>query len=283
MGLDISILYRGRLSGCNYDCGYCPFAKRIDDKDTLSQDATDLMRFVDWIETRKEDALRILFTPWGEALIRKSYQKALVHLSHLPQIKRVSIQTNLSCALGWIEALNPKTASLWCTYHPSEVSSDKFLEKCQILETAGIRYSVGIVGKKASFEKIAELKERLPEKAYLWVNAYKDDGPDYYNATDIDFLKSIDPHFTINLRNYDSFDRICRAGHESISIDGLGDIRRCHFIQNVIGNIHKENIEDILRPTRCSRKCCDCHIGYSNIPDLKLDDVFSGWALGRVI
>ena len=283
MGLDLSILYRGRLSGCNYDCSYCPFAKRVDNKETLSRDAAELMQFVDWVKTRGEDRLRILFTPWGEALIRKPYQNALIHLSHIPQIARVSIQTNLSCSLGWIDALNPKTASLWCTYHPTEISEDKFIEKCLILESFGIRYSVGTVGLKGNFETIARLRDRLPDKVYLWANAYKDEGPDYYDQADIERLKSIDPYFSINLKNYESFGRNCRAGHESISIDGTGDIRRCHFIKDVIGNIYKQNIEDALRPRLCSKYCCDCHIGYSNIADLELDDIFSGWALGRVI
>ena len=26
--MNLSILYRGPLSSCNYACGYCPFAKR---------------------------------------------------------------------------------------------------------------------------------------------------------------------------------------------------------------------------------------------------------------
>ena len=46
----------------------------------------------------------VLFTPWGEALVRKGYRDALVELSHLPHVDRVAIQTNLSAPLRFVQA-----------------------------------------------------------------------------------------------------------------------------------------------------------------------------------
>ena len=66
-----NILYRGPLSSCNYACGYCPFAKRRDTRAALARDAADLARFVDWVRGQRR-ALRVLFTPWGEALVRRA-------------------------------------------------------------------------------------------------------------------------------------------------------------------------------------------------------------------
>ena len=283
MGLSLSIKYRGLLSGCNYDCHYCPFAKRIDDRKTLAQDAADLNRFVEWVEGRPKDNFKILFTPWGEALIRKPYQSALCRLSQMPQVSRVSIQTNLSCSLGWVNLLNKNTASLWCTYHPEEVSLEKFLSQCSKLDQAGISYCVGTVGTKDAFEAISNLRKKLPKHIYLWINAYKDEGPDYYTAPDIEFLKNIDPKFEVNLIDHSSLGRACHAGERAVAIDGKGDVRRCHFIPGVIGNIYDAPLEDALRPRLCDRKICECHIGYSNIPDLDLDATFDGWALGRML
>lgn len=283
MGLNLSIKYRGILSGCNYDCHYCPFAKRVDDRATLARDAADLARFVDWIDVRQTGNFRILFTPWGEALIRKAYQSALCRLSYMPQVSRVCIQTNISCALGWIDNLDKETTSLWCTYHPQETTVDKFLSQCAKLDAGSISYCVGTVGTKDAFEAISELREKLPAHIYLWVNAYKDAGPNYYSAYDIEFIKAIDPKFEINLTSYPSLGRICNAGERAVAIDGKGDVRRCHFIPEVIGNIYDTGFENALRPRLCVRKVCDCHIGYSNIPDLNLDSVFGGWALGRMM
>lgn len=282
MGLKLSIKYRGLLSGCNYDCHYCPFAKRVDDREILARDAADLKRFVDWIEGRPDGKFSILFTPWGEALIRKPYQNALCRLSNLPQVSRVSIQTNLSCGLSWVNELDKDTASLWCTYHPEEVSADKFLNQCEKLDQAGVTYCVGTVGTKKSFSAISSLREKLPKHIYLWINAYKDEGPEYYNTADIEYLNAIDPHFSINLMDHASLGRECNAGEHTISIDGKGDVRRCHFIPDIIGNIYNGTLEDALQPRLCGRAICDCHIGYSNIPDLEMDSIFSGWALGRI-
>ena len=33
--MNFSILYRGPLASCNYDCPYCPFAKRRDSRAQL--------------------------------------------------------------------------------------------------------------------------------------------------------------------------------------------------------------------------------------------------------
>lgn len=282
MGLDLTIFYRGKLSGCNYDCAYCPFAKRVDSKAVLAQDAADLNKFVNWIDGQPDGRFRILFTPWGEALIRRPYQDALCRLSHMPQISRVSIQTNLSCRLNWIDDLNTETASLWCTYHPDEVSEEKFLAQCQTLSRAGISFSVGCVGTKSARPHIERLREKLPGKVYLWVNAYKDEGQNYYTDQERAVFTQIDPEFETNLKDYDSLGQPCRAGHSSVSIDGDGNVRRCHFIKDIIGNIYQGDIDAALKPQNCARQKCDCHIGYTNMEQLGLDPKFTGWAAGRI-
>lgn len=129
MALTLSILYRGPLSGCNYDCSYCPFAKRVDDRETLAKDAAALHRFVDWIASRAEDRFRMLFTPWGEALIHQAYRDAIVRLSHLPQVARVATQTNLSCSVDWMHDLNRTSASFWCSFHPGQTPRDRLDRK----------------------------------------------------------------------------------------------------------------------------------------------------------
>jgi hypothetical protein len=79
----LRVLYRGRLSSCNYGCQYCPFAKKQDSRAELEADYRDLERFVTWALARKRP-LGVLFTPWGEALIRRPYQEALVRLTNAP-------------------------------------------------------------------------------------------------------------------------------------------------------------------------------------------------------
>jgi len=52
--MNLSILYRGPLSSCNYACGYCPFAKRTETPTELAHDRACLERFVAWVGGRTE-------------------------------------------------------------------------------------------------------------------------------------------------------------------------------------------------------------------------------------
>ena len=69
----LSFLYRGPLESCNYGCVYCPFAKKVDSREDLAKDRTALERFVEWVAARTSDRVSVLFTPWGEGLIRRWY------------------------------------------------------------------------------------------------------------------------------------------------------------------------------------------------------------------
>lgn len=280
MSRHYSILYRGPLSSCNYGCAYCPFAKHRETHAELAGDREALARFVDWT-SRQTCELSILFTPWGEALIRSWYQQALARMSRLPHVQRVAIQTNISCHLNWIEDCDLSRLALWCTYHPSETTRERFLERCQELDERGVRYSVGVVGMKAHAEDTRWLRERLTEDVYLWVNAYKRDDA-YYTPADLLAFGSIDPLFAVNNTRHPSRGRACRAGEDVFSVDGDGVMRRCHFIKTPIGNIYEANWESALSPTPCTNESCGCHIGYVHMPELKLYDVFQGGVLERV-
>ena len=276
----LSILYRGPLSSCNYDCHYCPFAKTHNTAAELRHDRNCLTRFVDWSKST-EFPLRILFTPWGEALVRRWYQTAMVQLSHLPLVQRVAIQTNLSCKLDWLADADLSALALWCTFHPSQTELGAFINQCQQLDDLRVRHSVGVVGLKEDFDRIASLRSALRSTTYLWINAFKR-VPGYYSASDIEFLQSIDPLFSINNTRHPSEHRSCHAGHQSISVDGNGDVRRCHFIDQVIGNIYETDFVQCLRPRLCSNETCGCYIGYVNLEHLQLDRVYGDGLLERI-
>ena len=177
--MNLSILYRGPLSSCNYACGYCPFAKRTESAGELARDRACLERFVRWVGDRSSGTVGVLFTPWGEALVRRWYQEALAALSRTPHVRKAAIQTNLSCKLDWIDGCDLAKLALWCTYHPAETTRERFLTACRSLSGRGVRYSVGVVGLKEHCAEIAALRRELPGDVYLWVNAYKRE-PDYY-------------------------------------------------------------------------------------------------------
>jgi MoaA/NifB/PqqE/SkfB family radical SAM enzyme len=279
--MNYSILYRGPLSSCNYGCEYCPFSKTRNTRAELADDKRKLERFISWISERSGHNFKILFTPWGEALIRKYYQEAMVKLSWLPNVDKVAIQTNLSCPTAWLSESNRKTTALWTTYHPTQTSLKSFLRKCRDLDDLKVRYSVGVVGFKESIDEIKMLRAGLNPQTYLWINAYKRQA-DYYTHADIDALTKVDHLFGYNTKYHQSRGKSCRTGETVFSLDGDGNMYRCHFIKTLIGNIYEGNFERSLFARPCTNTMCGCHIGYVHLPHLRMDEVFKGGALERI-
>jgi MoaA/NifB/PqqE/SkfB family radical SAM enzyme len=281
MSLQLSILYRGPLASCNYACRYCPFAKHAETRQEHAADGVALSRFVEWVAQRQNDQLSILFTPWGEALIRRRYQQALIKLSSLSNVHKAAIQTNLSCKLDWVEDCDKNKLALWATYHPSQISRRRFVAKCEELIERGVRFSVGTVGLQENLAEIEALRKELPEYIYLWVNAYKR-RLNYYTPELAERLEAVDPLFPINNQEHPSRGKLCQTGHTVISVDGEGVVRRCHFIKKPLGNIYETGFEEILRPRSCTNATCGCHIGYVHLHELGLYERFEQGVLERI-
>ncbi len=275
-----SILYRGPLSSCNYGCDYCPFAKTTNTRAELRDDEAKLVRLVGWVAGR-EESIGVLFTPWGEALFHRAYQRAIARLSHLSNVRRVSIQTNLSARLGWLADCAPAKVALWTTFHPSQTTREKFLAQCAELDRLGIAHSVGTVGTKDAVADIEALRRELNPRTYLWVNAYKRQA-DYYSAEELARLEKVDPFFPLNNRRHPSLGESCRSGASVFSVDGEGTMRRCHFIRAPIGNIYAPGFESALRERPCTNAVCGCHIGYVHLDRLDLYGTFGEGVLERI-
>lgn len=275
------ILYRGPLKSCNYTCYYCPFAKIQTSSQELEADRQALEKFTNWINSRLSDRISVMFTPWGETLIHRHYQNAIISLSHLSHLEKVVIQTNLSCCLNWLDQCHTERIALWCSFHPGQVERDTFLDKCLELDRQGIRFSVGAVAVKEHKDAIQALRRQLPKHIYFWLNAYKHI-PNYYTEDDMYFFESIDPFFRINTKVYASQGRVCRCGESVISVYGSGDIQRCHFIKEPIGNIYTSAIEEVLQKRPCTSPTCHCHIGYVHMNELNLYELFQDGILERI-
>jgi hypothetical protein len=165
--MSLAILYRGPLASCNYGCDYCPFAKRKDDRDALARDRAALQRFVAWVEHEHARApISVMLTPWGEALVHRSYRDAMVRLSLLAHVERVVAQTNLSCDVEWLADGDPRTLALWATFHPGEVARARFVAKVLRVRELGVRISVGIVGLAAHLPEATARRAALPRDVY---------------------------------------------------------------------------------------------------------------------
>lgn len=278
--MTLLLLYRGTLSSCNYDCGYCPFAKRRDTPEQLRADRAELARFRDWVIANPAGHhLSVLFTPWGEGLTRSWYRRTLIALSHLEHVERAAIQTNLAGRLSWVADADPRRLAIWATYHPGQVSRSRFLAACETLQTHGIRHSVGIVGLPEHHDEAVALRSALPPETYLWVNAAE--GHTYDEAAERAWT-TIDPLFGFSVRPHESLGHECWAGETALSVLRDGTARRCHFIADPLGNLYDGSYLTALRARPCSIDTCDCHIGYVHLKRLGLHQVFAAGIAERI-
>ena len=74
----------------------------------------------------------------------------------------------------------------------------------------------------------------------------------------------------------------CSSGETSFSVDGDGDVRRCHFVKDVIGNIYDGTFPDCLKPRLCTAKACGCYIGYIHRKDLPMSQLYGDGLLERI-
>jgi len=276
-----NVLYRGPLSSCNYACGYCPFAKHAESRQELARDEATLERFVAWAEAQTATPLGVLFTPWGEALIRPWYQGALRDLTQMDHVERAVIQTNLSCGVHWVGDCRLDRLALWATFHPCEVGLDAFVAKVRRLFERGVRLSVGVVGLREHFPAIRSLRAALPSEIYVWINAYKRQAK-YYSEPETRELASLDPYFPTNNRHHRSLGKRCHAGETSFTVDGEGVMRRCHFVGDPLGNIYTDDWRSRLHPRTCPNAVCSCHIGYVYLEPLRQDRIYGENILERI-
>ncbi|MEO3784469.1 STM4011 family radical SAM protein [Actinocorallia sp. B10E7] len=274
----LTLLYRGPLASCDYDCPYCPFAKRRDNPEQLRADRAALERFTSWVAAQERE-ISVLFTPWGEGLVRSWYREALVELSRMPQVRKAAIQTNLSGRTAWTERADLAKLALWTTFHPGQVTHERFLARSRELAERGVRHSVGIVGLPEHLPHARRLREELSSSVYLWVNAAE--GRVYTDAEAAEWA-ALDPLFSYSRHPHRTLGLPCRTGHDVVSVDGDGTVTRCHFAKTPLGNLYDGTFRPAPEPPACPNAWCDCHIGYVHFEPLRLYDVFADGVLERI-
>ncbi len=207
----------------------------------------------------------------------------MAELSRMPQVRRVAAQTNLSWPTGWLDACEPSRIAFWCTFHPGETSLDRFLARCAALDERAVSYSVGVVGKREHLPSITALRAALHPEIYLWINAYRDEGPNHYAEDDLALLQAIDPLFGINRAGIRSRGRACATGESVISVDGDGEVRRCHSVKPDRQPLRPGFRRRPVAPRPCPLAQCRCHIGYAHMPHLGFRDLFGDGLLERAL
>jgi MoaA/NifB/PqqE/SkfB family radical SAM enzyme len=292
--MTLLVLFRTRLEWCNYTCWYCPWnalQQRVP-ADAFRNDEARLSRIIDRVAELPQP-VELFITPKAEYLVLPYWRRAVGRLLELPQVDRVTVQTNLSFDLAeFLETIDSRKLALWTTYHPSETTpqdEERLHEKWDLLRRQGIPFSVGIVGTRENLPAMQRLRLRLPPEVYLWVNAYQRE-PNYYTSAELEAIRAIDPYFDLNNQNFPSLGRPCTAGQRAVYLDDEGDLRRCFFVGAVLGNLFRDGWRTLDAPLACPRSGCHCYVGHMHIVELdfrtiygrdlavRIPAVWHGWA-----
>jgi MoaA/NifB/PqqE/SkfB family radical SAM enzyme len=284
--MSLLVLFRSRLEWCNYTCHYCPWnAERTNvSAGEFREDARRVARIIDRVAELPRP-VEFFITPKAEYLVLPYWREAVARLCALPQVERVTVQTNLSFDLAaFLDTLDASKLALWTTYHPTEVDEAGFevlQAKWQMLLERGVPYSVGIVGTRENLARAEQLRARLDPRVYLWVNAYKREA-NYYTDTDLARLRQVDPWFDLNNQHYASLGQPCTAGQRAVYLDDEGDLRRCFFIGEVIGNLFRDGWRTQEAPLGCPVRTCHCYVGQMHIVDLDFRGVYGKYLAARI-
>ncbi len=275
-----TLIYRGFLRTCNYTCNYCPFSKTT--QRDLSKDHLALDQMISVLPQFKHP-INLMITPYGEALIHRHYLKALATISKQTSVKLVGCQTNASFSVNqFVKVIEDSTGQiekirLWCSFHPSQISAERFLEQCLDLHKAGFIFSVGAVADYKMIEQFRLLKAKLPKTVYFWLNA-NEMRRTAYAPNELQAFLEIDPQFSMEISHYPADTKQCLAGRKSIFMNADGDIFACNISNTKLGNLY----QNILLPTQCTAKECSCYLAYFHRTDIPELDVFGDNKIFRV-
>ena len=263
------IYYRGSLKSCNYNCSYCPFAKKGAGRRQQERDREEFVRFVETI-SREEFHGTVQIVPYGEALIHAYYWQGMAELSGLPSIQAVGAQSNFSFPVEDMLGEYGKSGGkkeklrLWGTFHPEMTTVEAFLEQCRLLQEAGVLFCVGGVGVPENLERLRRLRDGLDESVYLWINKMDGLGRAYTPDERRAFLE-LDPYFELELRPFPVDAAACA---ESIFVQGDGSVRPCNLCHGIMGNLYTDGLAG-LPQKKCTRKVCDCFLSYGSRTDME--------------
>lgn len=284
--MTLLVLFRTRLEWCNYTCHYCPWnadTVRVS-AEAFREDEARLRRIVERIGmlTRR---VEFFITPKAEYLVLPYWREAVARLCALPQVERVTVQTNLSFDVSaLLDTLDAGKLALWTTFHPTEVDEaqrETLFDKWALLRHRRVPFSVGIVGTRENLSHALELRRRLGREVYVWVNAYKRE-PDYYSSTDLETIRSIDAYFDLNNQHFASLGQPCTAGQRAVYLDDEGDIRRCFFVGEVMGNLYRDGWATLDAPLCCPVRTCHCYVGHMHIVELDFRRVYGKYLAARI-
>lgn len=261
--------------GCNYRCSYC-WWEMTDTWASLAKEHL-ILPPSEWLKCWKRICDRYgtvrVDIIGGEPL---HYPKSLELFAGMAEWHAVSITTNLSVSMEYLQRLAAKTSPervhLAASFHPEFSSWTDFLNKLLFLQEIGYEPFVNMVAWPPHLKEIMEKREALhsrgiPLTTQVFQGSYG--GKEYpaaYTDEEREVLNLTIPDPTeveYRLEQEKTLGKLCGAGHVYGNIKSNGDVYRCgqdsrFSYGKPIGNIFDEDFELLHSPRPCPYPHCSC-------------------------
>ena len=228
--------------------------------------------------------VEFFITPRAEYLVLPYWRAAVRDLLALPQVRRVTVQTNLSFDLAaFLGDVDASKLALWTTYHPSEVPErelEVLADKWRLLQERGVPFSVGIVGTHENLTHVQRLRRLLDPGVYLWVNAYQREQP-YYTAEELEAIRGMDRWFDLNNQYFPSRGRPCTPA----TVPSTSTTRAtCAAASSSAPSLAtcSATAGSLTRAAPCPKATCHCYVGQMHIVELGFRRIYGENLAARI-
>jgi len=263
---------------CNFKCTYCfcsgqrrhPFSEKhyIQTQHIWNQ------------LSRVEDSLLVRINFDGEILFDAWATKCALFINRIPNVKICEFFTNNSIdPTTYLDRIDPQKTTFNCSFHPEQISLEKFLTHIDVLRKAGCDVIANMVVPPERIEDIPYLCKTFKEEGirfrpcilhgYYKGKVYPHDyspaaleilKSHYYSPIEFDYMMGKSP------KGLD-----CFAGVDMINIFMDGSVRRCSISKiGKVADLVKGRVKLKQRPYPCPHDDCVnfCHmIGLKELRD----------------
>jgi MoaA/NifB/PqqE/SkfB family radical SAM enzyme len=262
MSRPLRIWYVSALQRCNFRCSYCVTGQaRVNSKEEWAQpmDLNRHVKVLEWIAALPY-RVTIRIASIGEPFVSGPYLDSLAKLSHSGNIEFLELLTNGSFApinfQRFVEAAAPERIRMWMTFHPGQVSRERFLRGALLAREKGVEAVVHALLFPDNVEEIRALKTDCEAEGLRLHIGY---GLNFNNAFPdrglVPILEEpgVDPAalawntgFSAELYRQaeNPSGALCAAGHDYVYIDPCGSVHRCRTYSLIAGEAPLGNIFD---------------------------------------